>query len=301
VRVFIVGGTGFVGVSLANRLRRRGEQVTVMGFSARRPPALDPSVAVVAGDGRVPGPWQERIPGHDVVVKLAGSSIFERWTEATKRVLRESRVLTTHNVVAAIPADSGATLVSTSAVGYYGFRGDEELDEAAPPGDDFLARLCVDWEAEALAGAARGVRVCVTRFGLVLGPGGGVLGQLVPLFRRFVGGPVGSGRQWFSWVHIEDLFSALLHVVARPGEGGVWNFTAPGPVRNAEFARELGRALGRPAVVPAPAFAVRLALGEFGSVVLEGQRVVPRRLLAEGFRFAFPGVREALEDVVGRP
>jgi hypothetical protein len=295
MKVFIVGGTGFVGVNLANRLVARGDEVTVMGQDAARPRGLDPSVAVVQGDGRLPGPWQESIAGRDVVVNLAGVPIFRRWTDEVKRLIRESRVLTTRNVTDALPAGGGVTLCSTSAVGYYGSRGDEELEEGAAPGADFLARLCVEWEEEARRAEGKGTRVVVTRFGIVLGPGGGVLAQMVPLFRRYLGGPLGHGRQWFSWIHVEDLFAAYLHVLGRPGASGVYNFTAPGPVRNAELTRELGRVLHRPAVLPAPAFAIRLALGEVGGVILEGQRVLPRRLLAEDFGFRYPRIGEALD------
>jgi hypothetical protein len=199
--------------------------------------------------------------------------------------------------VAALPANAGVTLVSTSAVGYYGFHEDEELGEDAGPGRDFLARLCVDWEAEALRARERGARVAIARFGIVLGPGGGVLGQMAPLFRSFVGGPLGSGRQWFSWIHVDDLFGALMHLVGRRESSGPYNFTAPEPVTNRILTRELGRVLHRPAFLPAPGFAVRLVLGEFGDVLLKGQRVLPRRLLAEGFRFAHPGFAAALEDL----
>ncbi len=295
MKAFIVGGTGFVGVNLANRLRARGAGVTVMGQSAQRPRGLEGGVEVLAGDARFPGPWQERVRGHEIVINLAGASIFTRWTTAAKRLIWESRILTTRNVVEALPAGGDVTLVSTSAVGYYGFRGEEELAEDAPPGQDFLARLCVAWEAEALRAGGRGARVVITRFGIVLGPGGGVLGKMAPAFRLGLGGPLGSGRQWFSWIHVEDLFDAMMRVVAAPGASGVYNFTAPGPVTNRELARELGRVLRRPARLPVPAFAVRLALGEFGSVVLEGQRAVPRRLLAEGFRFGYPGLGRALD------
>lgn len=297
MRVFIVGGTGFVGVNLANRLIARGDEVTVLGRGPERPRGLDRAVPVLAGDATVPGDWQQRLAGHEAVVNLAGASIFTRWTAGAKRAIRESRILTTRNVVDALPKGGGVTLVSTSAVGYYGFHGDEELGEDSGPGDDFLARLCVDWEAEALRATARGARVALTRFGMVLGPGGGVLGQMAPVFRAFLGGPLGSGRQWFSWIHVEDLFGGLLHILARPQSSGAYNLTAPGPVTNRELARELGRVLHRPALLPAPGFAVRLALGEFGDVLLEGQRVLPRRLLAEGYRFAHPGLAAALDDL----
>jgi hypothetical protein len=297
VKVFIVGGTGFIGVAIANRLRARGDEVTVMGHSPERPRGLEGAVPVVAGDARHPGAWQERVAGHDVVINLAGVSIFTRWTPAAKKVIRESRILTTRNIVDALPAGGGMTLVSTSAVGYYGFHGDEELDEASGPGTDFLARLCVEWEAEARRAGERGARVVITRFGIVLGPGGGVLGQMAPLFKWYLGGRLGSGRQWFSWIHIEDLFAAMLHVVGGPGDAGAYNFAAPGPVTNRELTRELARVLHRPAFLPAPAVAVRLVLGEFGSVILEGQRVLPRRLLAEGFRFARPTISDALDSI----
>jgi uncharacterized protein (TIGR01777 family) len=292
--VFIVGGTGFVGVQLANRLVARGDAVTVMGMDGPRPRGLAAAVGVVAGDARRPGAWQQRLAGHDVVVNLAGASIFQRWTAAAKQAIRDSRILTTRNVVDALDP-GGVTLVSTSAVGYYGSRGDEELGEDAPAGGDFLARLCVEWEAEAARAAGRGARVVITRFGIVLGPGGGVLGQMAPLFRLGLGGRLGAGRQWFSWIHVDDLFGALLHLTGRPGSAGAYNLTAPAPVTNRELTRELARVLHRPAVLPAPAFAVRLALGEFGGVLLEGQRVLPRRLLAEGYAFAHPALGPALD------
>lgn len=297
MKVFIVGGTGFVGVNFANRLCARGDEVTVMGRAPGRPRELNPAVPVVADDATLSGGWQERIAGHDAVVNLAGAPIFRRWTPAAKTELRQSRVLTTRHVVEALPATGGVTLVSTSAVGYYGFHGDEELGEGAGPGKDFLAGLCVDWESEALRARRSGIRVVITRFGIVLGPGGGVLAKLVPIFRAGLGGPLGSGRQWFSWIHIEDLFGALLHVVGHPESSGVYNFTAPEPVRNRDLASELGRVLHRPALLPVPGFAVRLVLGEFGDVLLEGQRVLPRRLLSEAYRFAHPGLRAALEDL----
>ncbi len=297
MNVFIVGGTGFVGVNLANRLRARGDDVTVMGHVPGRPRGLDPAVEVVVGDATVGGAWQERIAGHEVVINLAGASIFTRWTEASKKLIRSSRILTTRNVVDALPGSASVTLISTSAVGYYGFRDDEELGEDAGPGDDFLARLCVDWEAEALRARDRGARVAIARFGIVLGPGGGVLGQMAPLFRAFIGGPLGSGRQWFSWIHVEDLFGALVHLAGSRQSAGPYNCTSPEPVTNRKLSSELGRVLHRPSFLPAPGFAVRLVLGEFGDVLLKGQRVLPRRLLAEGFRFAHPGFKAALESL----
>jgi hypothetical protein len=297
MKVFIVGGTGFVGVNLANRLRARGDEVTVMGRTPERPRGLAAGVSVVAGDATLPGDWQEQLAGHETVINLAGASIFTRWTAHAKAAIRDSRILTTRNLVDALPGTGGVTLISTSAVGYYGFHGDEELGEDAGPGSDFLARLCADWEAEALRARDRGARVVITRFGIVLGPGGGVLGKMAPIFRAFLGGPIGSGRQWFSWIHVADLFGALLHLAGRPGSEGAYNFTAPAPVTNRDLARGLGRVLRRPSSLPAPRIAVRLVLGEFGNVLLNGQRVLPRRLLAEGYRFAHPVLGDALENL----
>jgi uncharacterized protein (TIGR01777 family) len=298
-KVFITGGTGFVGVNLANRLALRGNRVSVMGRSGSRPPHLSGEVKVIQGDGRFPGNWQEEAADSRLIINLAGASIFTRWTGAAKKGIRESRILTTANLVEALPADArGVTLFSTSAVGYYGFRGDEELDEDSPPGDDFLARLCRDWEEQACQAREKGARVIVTRFGIVLGPGGGALGKMIPLFRRFLGGPLGSGSQWFSWIQLEDLLEAFLFLFERPETSGPYNFTSPGPVRNGELARSLGRALHRPAFLPAPSPAVRLILGEFGSTLLKGQRVLPRRLLDIGYRFRYPGIDAALAPVL---
>jgi hypothetical protein len=298
MRAFIAGGTGFVGVNLANRLAERGWQVVVMGQTADRPRGLAGPVEVVAGDGRHPGPWQGRVSGSALVVNLAGATIFSRWTAETKQLIRESRVLTTRNLADAIDGGGKTTLFSTSAVGYYGFRGDEELDEAAPPGDDFLASVCREWEEAAVSARKKGVRVVTTRFGIVLGRNGGALGQMVPLFRRFVGGPLGSGRQWFSWIHMEDLLGAFSFLLERPEADGPYNLTAPGAVTNRELARALGRALHRPSFLPAPSLAIRLALGEFGNVLLKGQRAVPRRLSELGYGFRYPGIDQALASVV---
>jgi uncharacterized protein (TIGR01777 family) len=299
-KAFIAGGTGFVGVNLANGLCRSGHAVTVMGRSSGRPPALDPAVSVIAADGRKPGSWQAEVRGSSVVINLAGASIFGRWTEKHKNLLRESRILTTRHIVDALPGDpEGVTLFSTSAVGYYGFHGDEVLSEDSGPGDDFLARLCRDWEFEAAKARNKGVRVVITRFGLVLGRNGGVLGQMLLPFRCGLGGPIGDGRQWFSWVHMEDLVGAFAFLLERPDASGPFNLTAPAPVRNGDLARSLGKVLHRPAIMPAPAPLVRLFLGEFGSVILQGQRVMPARLLQSGFEFRHGSVTEALKTIVG--
>ena len=187
---------------------------------------------------------------------------------------------------------------STSAVGYYGFHEDEELTESSPAGGDFLARLASDWEAEAMRAKEKGARVVITRFGIVLGPNGGALGQMIPLFKFFLGGPLGSGRQWFSWVHLQDLTAAFLFLIGHPEISGAVNLCAPQPVRNRELGNAIGRVLHRPSFLPAPGFMIEIILGEFGSVLLKGQRVIPRRLLDAGFRFSYPEIDEALHSII---
>ncbi len=300
MKVFITGGLGFVGTQLCIRLLEQGHEVTVVDRAPRPAPHTPPQVRYVSADTTAPGGWQQALTGQDAVINLAGASIFQRWNEATKKAIYDSRILTTRNLVQAIAERPGTLLCSTSAVGYYGYRGDEELREDAEPGDDFLARVCVDWEKEANRAADKGARVVLTRFGLVLGKTGGAMGQMIPLFKGFIGGPLGSGRQWFSWVHMQDLLSAFMFVFNEEKISGPVNFCAPNPVRNRELARELGRALSRPSFMPTPGFALRVVLGEFGSVLLEGQRAVPARLQQHGFSFSYPTLPEALREVVGK-
>jgi uncharacterized protein (TIGR01777 family) len=197
-----------------------------------------------------------------------------------------------------MPKKEGAVLCSTSAVGYFGSRGDEEITEDGTPGDDFLAGVCVDWENEALKAADKGNRVAITRFGIVLGKTGGALGQMIPAFKRFVGGPLGSGNQWFSWIHMEDLLNAFLFVFENQGISGPVNFCSPNPVRNRDLAKALGKVLSRPSFLTTPGFMLRLVLGEFGSVLLEGQRVSPLKLMEHGFTFRYPDITGALEEVI---
>lgn len=299
-KAFIAGGTGFVGVNAANELARQGYAVTVMGHSDKKPPGLHGDITLLAGDSRLPGDWQKAVTASSLVINLAGASIFSRWSAAHKILIRDSRILTTKRIVEALTAaDHFTTLFSTSAVGYYGFHEDEELDESSGPGTDFLAALCRDWEAEAGKAAGESCRVVITRFGIVLGKNGGALGQMLRPFRYGLGGPVGSGRQWFSWIHMDDLLGALFFLLDNPDASGPYNLTAPSPVRNVELARTLGKVMHRPSLLPAPAFAVRTALGEFGDVILKGQKVLPARLLKAGYRFRHPDLESALRDVLG--
>ena len=295
MKIFITGGTGFVGKTLAPALVRAGQEVTILSRSGKGELS---GVSWVEGDPTQRGGWQETVKGHEVVINLAGASIFTRWTAEAKKTLRESRMLTTRHIVEAMEGGKGKTLLSTSAIGYYGFQGDEALTEESPPGGDFLAMLARDWEAEAREAEKKGCRVVVSRLGIVLGEKGGALGQMIPLFEKFVGGPLGSGKQFFSWVHIQDLSRAFLFLLDHPEISGPVNFTAPNPVRNKELAQALGRVMGRPAFLPAPGFMLRLILGEFGSILLEGQRVLPQKLLQAGFQFQYPEIEEALRQVI---
>ncbi len=301
MNVFMTGGSGFVGTTLTRELTRRGHTVTILTRRIRPGRPLPDGASFLEGNPTEKGDWQEKAAGHEVFINLAGTSIFGRWTGEMKKELRDSRILTTRNLVEAIRArgGTGAHLFSTSAVGYYGFHGDEELTEESPPGSDFLARLAVDWEAEARAAEAFGVRVVLCRFGIVLGRDGGMLGELVPIFRFYLGSPLGNGRQWLSWIHERDLADVFPFLMDHPDITGPVNCTAPEPVRNREMTEVLGRVLGVPTFLPpVPGFVLRWVKGEFGSVILEGQRVLPHRLQAAGFTFRFPRLQEALQDLL---
>jgi uncharacterized protein (TIGR01777 family) len=295
MKIFITGGTGFVGKTLAPALIRSGHEVCILTRSRK---GDAPGVSWVEGDPAQKGKWQEAVREHEVIINLAGASIFTRWTEEAKKKIRDSRIFTTRNLVEAMEGGKVKTFFSTSAIGYYGFHGDENLTEESPPGADFLSLLARDWEAEAKEAEKKGCRLVVTRFGIVLGEKGGALGQMIPLFRKYLGGPLGNGEQWFSWIHIDDLTRAFLFLLEHPEISGPVNFTAPNPVRNKELAQWLGRIMGRPAFLPAPGFMLKLVLGEFGSILLKGQRVLPRKLSEAGFSFTYPAIDPALRQVI---
>ncbi|MBW2065471.1 MAG: TIGR01777 family oxidoreductase [Deltaproteobacteria bacterium] len=301
MKVFITGGTGFVGQTLTRRFSDKGMEVTVLTRRVEGKPPLPQGASYLEGDPRVQGAWQQRVPEHEVVINLAGASIFRRWTESAKEEIRESRIAGTKNLVEALKERKGrdATLLSASAVGYYGFHGDEELDEDSPPGDDFLASVAREWEVAALEARKFYVRVAVLRFGIVLGRQGGALKQMLPLFKWCLGAPLGSGRQWFSWIHEQDLAEIFLYLAQRRDIEGPVNCTSPNPVRNRDFTKALGRALNRPTFMPAvPSLFMRLIYGEFGSILVKGQRVNPERLTGAGFAFRYPEVEDALRNLL---
>ncbi len=295
MKIVIAGGSGFVGTPLVQRRIAHGAEVSVLTRDAASVTAGNPLV----WDGRTQGAWSAVVADADAIINLAGENIGAgRWTDARKRRLVDSRVNATRALVEAIRSrpEGPRVFLSASAVGYYGLRGDEELDESAPRGMGFLADLAARWEAEARA-ADHLARLVVLRFGVILSSSGGALPRMALPFRFGAGGRVGSGRQWMAWVALEDALRAIEWSLDTETVRGTLNITAPEPVRNADFAKALGRAMRRPSVMPAPAFALRLLLGDMAEeALLGGQRVLPRRTMAEGFRFQYPEIAATLAN-----
>jgi uncharacterized protein len=300
VHVFVTGATGLVGRALAPALLARGHEVTALSRSAGAGARLPPRVRAVQGDPASPGAWQDELARCDACVHLAGEPLVAgRWNADRKRRIRESRVRATENVAAVVRARGPAVLVSGSAVGFYGSRGDEVLDEESAPGEGFLADVCREWEAAAAPAASR-ARVVLLRTGIVLAPDGGALPELARPFRLFAGGPLGDGAFWQPWIHLTDEVGMVLFALEQERASGPLVASAPEPVRNRDLARAIGAVLHRPSLLPAPAFAMRLALGEFADVILSSQRAVPRKALSLGYRHRFPELAPALRDLLGR-
>jgi hypothetical protein len=289
MKITVTGASGLVGGRLVERLRARGDDVTTLsrnpssGGSVRWLPEHEPAPAAA-------------LAGRHAVVHLAGENVAQRWSDDAKRRILSSRELGTRNLVAGIEAAEPRprVLVSASAVGYYGPHGDEEVDEAAPAGDDFLAGVCVVWEREALRAAALGLRVVNVRTGVMLDRDGGALAKMLPFFKLGVGGPVAGGDQYMAWIHVDDVVGIYLAAVDGDAWQGPVNATAPEPVTNAAFSKALGRALHRPALAPVPGLAVRILYGEMAEIVTTGQRVIPRRAQEHGYAFAHSDLDEAL-------
>jgi uncharacterized protein (TIGR01777 family) len=305
MRIFVTGGTGLIGTRLVRQLLARGDQPVVLSRRAEHArQALGPQVAVVEGDPMQAGPWMDRIDECDAVFHLAGENIFaRRWNAGFKQLLADSRIKSTKNVAAALirkPQTAGGQtkiLVNASAIGVYGPRGDEEIPEETAPGHDFLAELCVEWEKAARSVESAGARSVQVRVGVVLDRNGGALAKMLTPFKMFVGGPVGSGRQWLAWIHHEDMVNLFLFALDRAECRGPLNGTAPNPVTNKHFSTALGKALHRPSLVWTPEFALRLGLGGAAMLVTTGQRVVPKKALALGYTFRYPTVDAALAEI----
>jgi uncharacterized protein (TIGR01777 family) len=297
MKYIVSGGTGFIGSRLVNALLKDDHYVAVWS----RTPGKERRTAVQSfyWDPLQGEPQEESISGFDAVIHLAGEPVAQRWDDEVKRKIRDSRILGTRRLVAAISKvqHKPAALICSSATGYYGSRGDEVLTEASQPGKGFLADVCAGWESEADGAAGLGLRVVKIRTGIVLGRDGGALKQMLPAFLAFAGGTLGSGKQWMPWIHVDDLVGMYQFALANAVSGAL-NGTAPKPVTNAQFTHELGKALHRPAFLTVPPFALHALYGEMAQVVLEGQRAVPQAAQGAGFSWRFPALGEALRDLL---
>lgn len=305
MKIAITGATGFVGSRLVKRAHAEGHQLVVLTRNPQQAERIFlktafPNVEVVAYKPTESGAWQQAISGCDAVVNLAGEPIAEgRWTAARKQEILDSRKLATQKIVEAIAQANPkpSVLVNGSAIGYYGTSETATFDETSESGSDFLASVCQTWEAEAQKVKAYGTRLVIFRIGIVLGMGGAIA-KMLPPFQLYAGGPIGSGQQWFSWIHREDLVSLILQAIAQPNMEGVFNATAPNPIRMAEFCHTLGDVLHRPSWLPVPGFALEVLLGDGAIVVLEGQQVLPKRTLSSGFTYQYPTVKQALTQIL---
>jgi uncharacterized protein len=304
MRVIITGGSGLIGKMLAADLLKDGQEVVVLSRDPERQRAQLPQGArLEQWDGRSARGWGHLVQEQTAIVNLAGENIGERrWTEDRKRSIIESRVRAGQAVSEAVAQarSKPAVVVQASAVGYYGSHADEVITEKSPPADDFMSQICQQWEPTTAPVEQAGVRWVVVRSGVVLSRLGGAFPRMVMPFNFFAGGPLGSGQQWISWIHLKDEVAGLRFLMGKPDAAGVYNLTSPYPVKNVDFERAIGRTMHRPAIIPTPAFAIRLLFGEMAITVLEGQRVVPERLEKEGFEFNFPRIEEALRDLLGK-
>ncbi len=297
MKVAITGATGLVGTALCDSLHEDGIEILALTRGGRSLPSYLQPVQWNPSGGEIDaGPLE----GTDVVVHLAGESIANRWTRPHKERIRSSRVDGTRHLVNGLRQLDvpPSLLISASAIGFYGDRGDEELDESSRPGTGFLPEVCQAWESEVARASDIGIRPVSLRIGVVLSSRGGALGQMLLPFKMGMGGPLGSGKQWLSWIHIEDVVGITRFIMDQPEASGTFNTTAPEPVRQADFARSLGQALGRPAFLPAPSFALKLALGEMSQLLLEGQKVHPQRLMNMGYKFKQPALAPALKHLI---
>ena len=308
MRVLITGGTGLIGRALSAELVSQSYEVIVLSRSPERATGLPDDVRVVGWDARTAAGWGHLADGAGAIVNLAGASIAgegffpSRWNEEIRRVIRESRLNSSRAVVEAVAQaeHKPGVLIQASGVGYYGFHGDELLTEEAAPGDDWAARFTAEeWETSSAPVEQMGVRRVIARTGVVLSTEEGALPRLLLPFRLFVGGPMGSGKQWYSWISLQDEARALRFLIETEEARGAFNLTAPKPVTNGELAKLIGKVMGRPSIIPVPGFAMRLAFGEVAEVVLQGQRAIPRRLLDLGFEFDFPTAEASLQDLLG--
>jgi uncharacterized protein len=295
---FILGGTGFVGGFLIKFLLEQGDYVTALVRDESRFKTRSPNLELIKGDPLKPGDWQKEMAGADVIINLVGSPVMTNWTDEAKKMILSSRVDSTTNVVSGLRNADPRVFICANAVGYYGPRGDELVDDNQPPGSDFLSDVGVKWQEAAMSAEDSGHRVVVTRFPAVLGPGGGALAQMLPVFKLGLGGRLGSGKQWFSWVHIFDLVRALHFLSRKDDIIGPVNVCAPKSVTNAHFTKALAGAVNRPALFMVPGFGLKMLYGEVAGMLLTGQRCIPKVLHEAGFEFKFPEIESALANIM---
>jgi uncharacterized protein (TIGR01777 family) len=304
MKIAITGATGFVGSCLVEKLHNQGHQILVFTRNKSKakkvfPNSAFPNLETIEYNPKESGDWQQAISGCDAVINLAGEPISERWTPQHKKEIMESRQLGTRKIVEAIKqAESKPkVLINSSAIGYYGTSETATFDESSASGNDFLAQVCQQWEAEAAKVKEAGVRLIIIRTGIVLG-NGGALAKMIGPFKMFAGGPIGSGRQWFSWIHRDDLVNLIIEALKREDMEGVYNGTAPNPVKMVQLSQTLGEVMHRPSWLPVPEFALELLLGDGAKVVLEGQQVLPKKTQSAGFQYQYPTLKPALTEIL---
>mgnify|MGYP000427395007 FL=1 len=294
-KVFIAGGTGFIGSSIIPALLKEGYEVQVLVRNKEKAKKLPSSCKVIWGNPTKSGEWQKYLEETDIAINLAGQNIFSRWTKAYKKLILESRIKSTENIVSSLK--KSALLINASAVGYYGDKGNTLVTEDSLPGDDFLAKTCIEWEKRALKAKEKGAKIIIARVGVVLGTTGGMLPKILPIFKLGLGGTLGKGNQWFPWIHIKDLVSAILFLIKKEKEG-IYNFVSPNPVTNKEFTKTLGKVLKRPTLLPVPVFMMKLIFGELANIITCSIRAYPKNLLELGFKFKFETIEDALKDLI---
>jgi len=304
MKIALTGATGFVGTLLVEKLNTTDNSLIIFSRNVERcrkifPDSVYPNLEIVPYIATESGLWQDSISGCDAVINLAGEPIAERWTSEYKQAILESRQLGTQKIVEAISKaqKKPSVLINASAIGYYGSSETATFDEDSSPGNDFLAQVCQSWESEAQKVTQTGTRLVIFRFGIVLG-NGGALAKMIPPFKLFAGGPIGTGRQWFSWIHILDLVNLIISALKRPEIAGTFNATSPNPVTMSSLCNTLGEVINRPSWLPVPSFALDLLLGEGAQVVLEGQRVLPKKTLESGLTYQYPQLKEALTQII---